>query len=134
MAKPAKSKKPRAAKAKSKAMSSKKAYPSTPKAKAKKEKASGSESTAPKEATKENQEETPEQKALKEKKAKYSRKSAAYHRAKKLALQNGSSEEDAVQKAKAALVAALDAHIYICTHVHIHLQRDVTFPMWIQYK
>ena len=125
-AKTAKTKKPPAAKPKAK--SSKKAYACTPKAKAKvkKEKASGSGSAAPKEATEENQEETPEQKAAKERKAKYSRKSAAYHRAKKLALQNGSSEEDAVEKAKAALVAALDAHIHSCTHIHSGIRH---FPL-----
>ena len=42
-----------------------------------------------------------DEKALKEKKAKLSRKSSAYHVAKKQALKDGLSEEEAVEKAKA---------------------------------
>ena len=118
-----KTKKPRAAKAKS----SKKAdvAPAEKKKrdrKTKKDEVDESQEDEEGEDGEERPGETEKEKAIRERKAKYSRKSAAYHRARKSAMANGSSKEEALEKAKAAPVAALDPHTcyryFHCNHAH----------------
>ena len=62
-----------------------------------------------------------------EKKAKLSRKSAAYHAARKAALEDGCTEEEAKEKAKDVPVAALSYIVYcsaVYLKMHVHTYQD----------